>query len=80
MRHAPPEQCRFVLSDGGKWHRVAASGLAGTTCSWTSACGWRFGGSLASLKANMPEGVCYKFLCARCFPALRDELKVAAEQ
>ena len=65
----------LVLSDGERWHRVSSSGLAGATCTWTSACGWRFGGSVASLRPALPERVCYKFLCARCLPQLRAQLK-----
>ena len=71
----PVSRCRFVTSDSGKWHRLAPAGLAGTSASWMSACGWRFGGSLASLATDLPASPCHKFLCARCFTSLRGQLK-----
>ena len=71
----PFTSCKFVSSDAGKWHRLSCSGLAGPCASWTSACGWRYGGSVASLAEKLPEPLCHKFLCANCFPALRERLK-----
>ena len=71
----PAVQCRYVHSDGGKWHRLAPAGLIGSSFGWMSACGWRFGGSLASLSSELPPNLCHKLLCARCFPDLRARLK-----
>ena len=71
----PVSRCSFVTSESGKWHRLAPGGLAGASASWTSACGWRFGGSMASLANELPANPCHKFLCARCFPVLREQLK-----
>ena len=64
----PVSECLFVTSDAGKWHRLARAGL-------TSACGWRFAGSPASLSAKLPERLCHKDLCGHCFGELRDRLK-----
>ena len=71
----PLTACSFVTSESGKWHRLASSGLSGSSASWTSACGWRFAGSLASLSSELPKQLCHKVLCARCFPELRERLK-----
>ena len=76
--NAPLSTCRFVHSDSGKWHRLAPAGLTGASCSWTSACGWRFGGTLASLSVELPSNLCHKLLCGRCFPELRARLKEEA--
>ena len=71
----PLTSCKYVTSDAGKWHRLACTGLAGPSAAWTSACGWRFGGSLAQLSDSMPERLCHKQVCANCFPELRERLK-----
>ena len=74
----PVSACRFVSSPSGKWHRLSHSGLTGASLGWSSACGWRFAGSLASLTDVLPADLCHKFFCARCFPDHRAFLKACA--
>ena len=71
----PYTECRFVTSEVGRWHRLGPSGLAGPAASWSSACGWKFGGHLASLSAVLPDNLSYKDLCMRCLPERRQLLK-----
>ena len=70
VEDAPPDVCRYVASPSGKWHRLSAGGLAGATAGWTSACGWRFAGTMSSLVAVLPPGLPEDRLCKKCF-ALR---------
>ena len=74
----PVSACRFVASPSGKWHRLSHSGLTGVSFGWSSACGWRFAGSLASLADVLPTGLCHKCFCARCFTEHRALLKAIA--
>ena len=72
---AAPSLCRFVASTSGKWHRLSNPSLTSLGACWTSVCGWRFVGSSVSLQQELPAGLCHKWLCARCFPELRQSIK-----
>ena len=74
----PLSDSQFLNCPGGKWHRIPKTGMLGASSSWTAACGWRFAGSLASLASDPTPRVCHKFLCARCFPELRAQVKSGA--
>ena len=77
----PASECKFVLSPAlcstrfAKWHRVSHTGLSGAVAGWTSACGWRFSGSSACLSNELPENLCHKHFCGKCFPEHRAALK-----
>ena len=81
----PISECKFVLSPAVcstracKWHRVSHTGLAGPASGWSSACGWKFGGALASLADELPSNLCHKMVCAKCLPGLRASLKTALQ-
>ena len=70
VEDASPDVCKFVASPSGKWHRLSAGGLAGATAGWTSACGWRFAGTLSCLVAALPSDLPAELRCKKCF-ALR---------
>lgn len=60
---------QYVKSSGQIWHCVPAHGAVGPLTSWTTLCGWRFGGSDGILQSSLPLPVLHKFLCKRCLPA-----------
>ena len=67
----------FVQSDARIWHRVPSTLRVGPSSAWSAACGWKFAGKEARQSDELPDAVVYKFLCARCLPALRASLKAA---
>jgi hypothetical protein len=77
----PASECKYVSSPAlcttrvAKWHRVSHTGLSGAVAGWTSACGWRFSGSSACLSNELPENLCHKHFCGKCFPEHRAALK-----
>ena len=72
-RALPWSECSFVRSPPvcstrvGKWHRVAPSGLSGVSSCWSSACGWRFAGTDASVASTVPDDLGPDQFCAKCF-------------
>ena len=64
----------LVITYAGKVHAILVSPRVSKTLASTF-CGWRFGESNATVApyAQMPS--CHKQLCAKCFPALRRDLK-----
>ena len=74
----PHGESRFVRSARGAFHRVGRE--EGGSASWTSACGWRFSPSDATIFVNdVPETTHYKFLCAKCLGDLRKSRKDALD-
>ena len=75
VRNLPVTECMYVTSEAGRWPKVAPCGLIGASSSWSSACGWKFAGCTVSLATKLPERLCHKMLCAKCFVELRAKLK-----
>ena len=74
----PLTDCSFLSSSSGKWHKLSHTGLIGSSAGWSAACGWRFAGSSAALRNSLPENLCHKHFCAKCFPEHRACLKAEA--
>ena len=78
VRLTPHASSKFVRSARGAFHKVGL--VDGKTATWTSACGWRFSPSEASIFVNdLPLDVHYKFLCSKCLGAERLARKVVLE-
>ena len=65
----------FVLSDGGIWHRVPASGRSGPSAAWSTVCGWKYASKESRSSERLPDTLVFKQLCARCLPDRRAALK-----
>ena len=75
---APITESVFVRGARGSFHRVGRR--PDKASPWTSACGWRFDPSEATvLFEDLPEHVRYKFLCAKCLGEAREYRKAAVE-
>ena len=74
---APSSSASFVVSTLGLWHRVPSHGASGPTASWTTSCGWRFAGKELKSASELPESLCYKFMCARCLGPRREAAKAS---
>ena len=68
----------FVVSSLGLWHCVPGHGASGPTSTWTTSCGWRFAGKELRTASELPEALCYKFMCARCLGPRREAAKASA--
>ena len=78
VRLTPPAASKFVRSARGAFHKVGLTDDG--TSTWTSACGWRFSPSEATVFASdLPRDAHYKFLCAKCLGAERLARKVVLE-
>ena len=74
----PHAASKFVRSARGAFHKVGL--VDGRTATWSSACGWRFLPSEASVfVSDLPRDVHYKFLCAKCLGAERLARKAVLE-
>ena len=63
------ESDKYIKSSGQIWHRVPCHGAVGPVASWTTTCGWRFGGSDGNFQDKLPQQLLHKYLCKRCLPA-----------
>ena len=71
---------RLVLSSTGVAHQVLHGPPEIELINAAAVCGWAFGGAKARLGGPelMPQE--HKFLCARCFPSQRKQLKAVFER
>ena len=74
------EKLEVVLSDAGVAHSVLSGPPEVDLHSSKTVCGWRFGRSGAALRRRSDLPGTYKALCQRCFPELREALKVELSQ
>ena len=75
----PLSASSFVVSPGGKWHRLShRRGLGNFSAGWTAACGWDYTGPSANIAVVLPTALCHKYFCARCLPELRARLKAGS--
>ena len=72
-----PEDCTYVESEKGFLHWAPPEPPEFGLQFWATACGWKFAASRASTTKIFPDRKGYKFLCAKCFPALRSARKSA---
>ena len=75
----PLSASSFVVSPGGRWHRLShRRGLGNFSAGWTAACGWDYTGPSANIAVVLPTALCHKYFCARCLPELRARLKAGS--